>query len=87
MTTSNVKVFKNFEQNVKWLKEKLGVGKSFDIVCREISIAGKNGAIFFVDGFASLIRVARKAGRRLLLSSFFRTQQGKKSPARARGRT
>ena len=52
MTISNVKVSKNLEQNIKWLKEKLGVGKSFDVVCREITFAGKNGALFFVDGFA-----------------------------------
>jgi len=48
---SKVKVSNKLDDNVKWLKEKLGVGLSFDLICREITVAGKNGALFFVDGF------------------------------------
>jgi stage V sporulation protein AF len=46
-----VKVFAKYEDNIKWLNDKLGVKKSFDIICREIIVGGKQGAMFFVDGF------------------------------------
>ncbi|GAA5344973.1 spore germination protein [Planifilum fimeticola] len=30
----------------------LGVGKSFDVICRELTYGGKDFALYFVDGFA-----------------------------------
>lgn len=49
--TDPVKVFTKYEDNIEWLKEKLGVDKSFDAICREITVGGKQGALFFIDGF------------------------------------
>lgn len=51
ITSEKVKVSKKLEENVQWLKRELGVDKSFDMVCREIVIAGREAALFFVDGF------------------------------------
>lgn len=52
ITDEQVKVSKKLEINIDWLSRELGVGKSFDVICREISFAGKDAALFFVDGFA-----------------------------------
>ncbi len=40
-----------YKEVIKKLSNKLGVGKSFDVVNREIEIAGKKASIFFIDGF------------------------------------
>lgn len=42
----------NLEENVAFLKDALGVGKSFDVIHRELEFAGKKFGLFFVDGFA-----------------------------------
>ena len=47
-----VEASKNFEQNSEWMSQQLGVDKSFDIIKREMSVANRKAAIFFVDGFA-----------------------------------
>lgn len=57
-------------ENVKFLKQHLGVGESFDVLVREFKVGGKDAALFFVDGFAkddvlvwimqSLFRVLRE---------------------------
>ncbi|WP_134700938.1 spore germination protein [Ammoniphilus sp. YIM 78166] len=40
------------EENVSFLKEALGVGKSFDVIHRELEFGGRKFGLFFVDGFA-----------------------------------
>lgn len=52
ITDEKVPASKDLERNVQWLSRELGVKKSFDMICREITFAGRNAAIFFVDGFA-----------------------------------
>ena len=41
----------NYKQDVQYLNEQLAVGKSFDVVSREIEMGGKNATIYFIDGF------------------------------------
>lgn len=43
---------RDLEKNVKLLNEALGVGKSFDVICRRLHYAGKDFALYFVDGLA-----------------------------------
>jgi len=43
----------DLEKNKKILDEKLGVGESFDVVCREMNFGGKDFALYFVNGFAN----------------------------------
>lgn len=52
MANTSAKVSKKLKENMEWLKRELGVGKSFDMICREIVIAGRDAALFFIDGFA-----------------------------------
>jgi len=47
-----VTVSHKLEENVAWLSQELGVETSFDMVCREITVGGKDAALFFIDGFA-----------------------------------
>jgi len=47
-----MKLFQKYQENIDYLTDKLGVGKSFDVVKRDITIGGKNATIFFIDGFA-----------------------------------
>jgi len=44
------KVSKKYDENIKMLKEELGIGESFDLVLREFEIGGKKAAFIFVDG-------------------------------------
>ncbi|WP_088226434.1 spore germination protein [Desulfosporosinus sp. FKB] len=46
----NVPVSKNYQENVNYLNQELGVPDSFDIVVREMSIGGKKVAIYSVNG-------------------------------------
>ncbi|GAB7388734.1 spore germination protein [Bacillaceae bacterium] len=45
------KVSPRIEENVRFLNEVLGVGKSFDVICRNVEYGGKKCALYFVDGF------------------------------------
>lgn len=45
------KLTKKLQDNLDYLKEKMGVGQSFDVIVREMEIAGKDAALIFVDGF------------------------------------
>ncbi len=45
------KVSTNLERNIAYLNSTLGYGKSFDIVLRRFNVAGKEIAIYFVNGF------------------------------------
>jgi len=51
-TKSNITLGRSYEENVSFLKEELGVGISFDAVCREFRIGGKPAALFFINGLA-----------------------------------
>ena len=42
---------RNYEENVRWLDETLGVGRSCDIVSRAYIIGGRRARIWVVDGF------------------------------------
>ncbi|TCS84091.1 spore germination protein [Tepidibacillus fermentans] len=46
-------ISRDIEENKNILDEKLGVGKSFDLICREMNFGGKDFAIYFVNGFAN----------------------------------
>ncbi|GAB6156947.1 spore germination protein [Desulfotomaculum varum] len=45
------KVSANLERNIAYLNSTLGYGKSFDIVLRRFNVAGKEIAMYFVNGF------------------------------------
>lgn len=45
------KVSTNLERNIAYLNSILGYGKSFDIVLRRFNVAGKEIAMYFVNGF------------------------------------
>lgn len=44
-------VHKKLEQNLEIIKEKLGVGISFDVIIREFSVSNRDSALVFIDGF------------------------------------
>ncbi|WP_072887690.1 spore germination protein [Ornithinibacillus halophilus] len=44
-------LFQSYSKNIKYMDERLGVDKSFDIVHLDLEYAGKEMALFFVDGF------------------------------------
>ncbi len=41
----------NLKQDMAYLHDLLGVGTSFDVICREISFAGKDACMYLIDGF------------------------------------
>ena len=41
----------DYEENLRALKEILRPGTNFDIICREITVAGEDAALFYIDGF------------------------------------
>ncbi|WP_409991407.1 spore germination protein [Paranoxybacillus vitaminiphilus] len=41
----------NLDENVAYLKERLGVGKSFDVIYLDVEYAGRAMAFFMIDGF------------------------------------
>lgn len=49
----DVKVSKNYQENIDYLNRELGVPDSFDIVLREMSIGGKKLAIYSVNGMVN----------------------------------
>lgn len=46
-------VTKNYSDNLEYLKNELGYGKSFDILHLELEYGGRNMALFVVDGFSN----------------------------------
>ncbi|MGI6225249.1 MAG: spore germination protein [Peptococcales bacterium] len=48
----SVVVNKKLEENILILDRELGVEKSFDVIRRDINIAGKKSCLYLVDGFA-----------------------------------
>ncbi|GGE17879.1 spore germination protein [Marinithermofilum abyssi] len=47
-----MKVDRSLQKNIQYLNRVLGVKKSFDVICRELTYGGKKFALYFVDGFA-----------------------------------
>jgi stage V sporulation protein AF len=45
-----VAIESRLQDNLDLLREKLGIGESFDIIAREFSVGGKDAALIFVDG-------------------------------------
>lgn len=43
---------RKLEDNLAYLREEMGLGESFDVVARWLSIAGREAVLVFVDGFA-----------------------------------
>lgn len=41
----------DYGENLRILKEILRPGTNFDIICREITVAGEDAALFYIDGF------------------------------------
>ncbi len=39
------------DENVRYLNQALGVEQSFDMICRKLEYAGRDFALYFVDGF------------------------------------
>ncbi|MBB6454271.1 stage V sporulation protein AF [Salirhabdus euzebyi] len=50
--TEKKPIMNNFDENIKYMKDRLGVDKSFDVVHLDLKYAGKRMALFLVDGFA-----------------------------------
>lgn len=48
--TDEATLSKHIDQNIEVLNEQLGVGKSFDLICRKMSVAGKKIALYYVNG-------------------------------------
>lgn len=46
----HIEVSRNYQENVEFLKEELGVGISVDMIAREFKIGNKKAALFFVSG-------------------------------------
>jgi len=74
-----IKISKHIGENKKVLEEKLGVGESYDMVCREMNFAGKDFALFFVNGFAEanimteILRELSRLKREELVPGFLKT--------------
>ncbi|MBA4494594.1 spore germination protein [Paenactinomyces guangxiensis] len=50
-TWKNEPLDSSLKKNVELLNRVLGVGESFDVICRQLHYAGKDFALYFVDGF------------------------------------
>ncbi len=44
-------VHENLKDNIAFLREELGIGKSFDVIQLDVEYAGRDMALFLVDGF------------------------------------
>ncbi|MBQ9735351.1 MAG: spore germination protein [Clostridia bacterium] len=40
-----------YEENLSYFKTRLRPGENFDVICREIKVAGEDAAFFYIDGF------------------------------------
>ncbi|MGI6678822.1 MAG: spore germination protein [Dehalobacterium sp.] len=41
----------NYQKNLDYLKEQLGVEANYDVICHEVLVGGKKGAFFTIQGF------------------------------------
>ncbi len=54
--TGGLQVAKSLDENVAYLKERLGAGESFDILYRVIEVGGKRAAFFYVNNFTPQVQ-------------------------------
>ena len=47
-----MKIYNNLQENIKYLNERLGIDKSFDVVGKEIKIGDTDAYLLMIDGFA-----------------------------------
>ncbi len=47
-----INIDKHIEKNKKIIDERLGIGESFDMVCRDMKFGNKAFALYFINGFA-----------------------------------
>ena len=52
VTKGKVEASESLERNSDWMSQELGIDRSFDVIRRDLSIADRKAALFFVDGFA-----------------------------------
>jgi len=52
VTKGKVEVSKKLERNSDWLSQELGVDRSYDVIRRDLIVANRKAALFFIDGFA-----------------------------------
>ena len=52
MENKKVSVQAPFKEKVKYMKKRLGVDKSFDVIHLDLEYAGRKMALFLIDGFA-----------------------------------
>ncbi|WP_100010656.1 spore germination protein [Lentibacillus sediminis] len=51
MNKEKVPLYDSFDKNVAYIKDHLGVDKSFDVIQLDLEYAGKRMALFLIDGF------------------------------------
>ncbi len=45
------KLADSYEENLRYFKSVLRPGENFDVICREVKVAGEDAAFFYIDGF------------------------------------
>jgi len=45
------KLSKSYEENLEYFKKIFRPGENFDLICREVKVAGRDAAFFYIDGF------------------------------------
>jgi stage V sporulation protein AF len=50
---TNTGISKNYQENIDFLNQKLGVPESYDVVVREITVGGKKTAIYSINGMVA----------------------------------
>ena len=51
MARQEIPVFKTRKENIAYMNEVLPIGKSFDLIQRDLLIGGRLSSFYFVDGF------------------------------------
>lgn len=47
---TNIPISKNYQENIDYLNQKLGVSESYDVIVREMTVGGKKLAIYSING-------------------------------------
>ncbi|WP_226036901.1 spore germination protein [Aquibacillus saliphilus] len=51
MENKSKPVYRNYQQNIDYMRERLGVDKSFDVIQLDLEYADRKMALFLIDGF------------------------------------
>jgi|GEM_PF-4881159 len=76
-----VRVDRKLNVNVNWIMEEMGVGQSFDVIRRDLEIAGRKATMFYVNGLVKddvmtfILTSLAHLKPRDLTSGFFNLQQ------------